>query len=453
MLEGDDGTPELSPHAALLLLEDRETMLKDIESDNKDKDREKTTPLAFFIRELNPTKSLKKLSVSLQKRSTSTEPPPLSLRDMQFLARHLIYWRRARAVPPLHMRDTYIVSPNCDLKQLSRATTLYAQRFSALPSLPNMLQLLSSKPKQYGRHIPSKDHKAAYMDILAWLLRGGWVTQLRTFAWVKITPKVKAAVATQLRKDAEEKTLAKAKEAMNKPDGSGMSKTFAHSSASTASRTARRTYSEDDYVPSASTSRKSSRSKASPRLEGLRSPIFRPRDRSCSDTASTVSGRTVIPFLPPSTFPSPALTAHRPSPLHAVDNINPLSPLDGVVESTSAPEIDSVSAASGPGLDTAETIFSDSNEAFPSTDEADYETSLVLSPHKASSLESKWLAYVGTHLEDVELRAAWGILVKHFNGERAIEEIASREGLKRKRVDELMEKLEAEGVLWVVRHW
>lgn len=450
MLEDDDGVPTLSPHAALLLLEDKETILKEIEGDNKGA----TDPLTFFVRGLNPTKSLQKLSTSLA----------LPLSDMQFLARHLIYWRRARAVPPLHIRDTYIVSPNCDLKQLSRATTLYAQQFPTLPSLPSMLQLLSTKPRQYGYLIPSKDHKAAYMDILAWLLRGGWVTQLRTFAWVKVTPAVKVAAAVQLRKEAEDKAALKNKAGPGRPDINGAKRADPLGSISSASVSARRTYSEDDYISSNSTSRKSSKSKVSPRLDALISPTIRvPHDRAASDTESIASNRTAIGPAAPVVLPSPALIPLRPSPLHAVDNINPLSPPNGSLidmTSSSAPETDSISAASAPGELAptevgAETILSENTilSSLPSTEEADYETSLVLSPHKANTLESRWLAHIGANLQNKELREVWGTLVKYFDGRKAVEEIASREGWKRRRVDELMTRLEAEGVLCVVRHW
>lgn len=450
MLEDDDGMPTLSPHAALLLLEDKETMLKEVENENN---KEMTTPLAYFIRELNPTKSLQKLSASLS----------LSLADMQFLARHLIYWRRARAVPPLHIRDTYIVSPNCDLRTLSKATTLYSQRFSALPSLPNMLQLLSAKPKQFGYLIPSKDHKAAYMEILAWLLRGGWVTQLRTFAWIKVSPAVKVAVAIQMRKEAAEKAVLTNRADTTRPDVIGTGRGNVHGSASTTALSARRTYSEDDYTSSNSNSRKSSKSKASPHLEARLSPTS--RDRSGSDTASMSSTRTAIP--PPSlsmalpSLPSPALIPLRPSPLHAVDNINPFSPptgLAGFPSSNSAPDTESLSVASAPDVDlatdsTAEPLFSGSTITLPSTQETDYETTLVLSPHKANTIESKWLAHIGSQLEDKELREVWPTLVKYFDGRRAVEEIASREGWKRRTVDELMMKLEQVGCLCVVRHW
>ncbi|KAL1296854.1 hypothetical protein AAFC00_004475 [Neodothiora populina] len=515
MLEDDDGVSTLSPHAALLLLEDKETMLKEIQGESK----ERTDPLMEFIGHLSPTKSLSKLSASLR----------LSLSDMQFLARHLIYWRRARAIPPLHIRDTYIVSPNCDMKSLSRATTLYAQRFHALPSLPNMLQLLSGKPKQYGYHIPTKDHKATYMEILAWLMRGGWVTQLRTFAWVKVTPAVKAAVAVQIRKEAE-RANARARAVMTRPDITGAKRTDMLGSISSASPSARRTYSEDDYISSNSTSRKSSKSKGqptSPRLDAILSPSISgsattamrvssnsmARDRaSISDTESISSARTAIPPSSMSSLPiavsSPALIPLRPSPLHAVDNINPFSPpnhsnnsmpstfsasVSGTQSNTntnSINETDSASVASvpisatgngiistgpdggapnnphtnpAPTADTAteagaETQISDTATTtlttLPSTDERDYETTLVLSPHRAKTLESRWLAHIGANvLKDKELRESWASLVKYFDGKRAIEEIAGREGWKRRRVDELMQRLEREGVLVVVRHW
>lgn len=115
----------------------------------------------------------------------------ISLADIQLLARHLVYWRRARAVPPLHQRDTYIVSPNADLSKLETASRLYSATFPTLPGLPKMLAALSGTPRQYASLIPSKDHKEMYFLILAWLLRGGWVTQLRTFAWIRVTPKTK----------------------------------------------------------------------------------------------------------------------------------------------------------------------------------------------------------------------------------------------------------------------
>ncbi|PVI07154.1 hypothetical protein DM02DRAFT_512968, partial [Periconia macrospinosa] len=166
-----DGAP-MTQHAALLLLDDPEVIIKDLLSSG---DKNYAAILTFYIRSIVPTKSLLKISIKQK----------ISAEDMEYIATHLVYWRRARLIAPLHPRDTYIVSPNADLSHLQPATAAYAARFSTLPSLPKMLSLLSGTPKPYRFFIPTADHKDAYMDILAWLMRGGWVTQLRTFAWVR----------------------------------------------------------------------------------------------------------------------------------------------------------------------------------------------------------------------------------------------------------------------------
>ncbi|KAF2735197.1 hypothetical protein EJ04DRAFT_491990 [Polyplosphaeria fusca] len=168
--EDDDGTP-LTQHSALLLLEDAETLIKDLESDS----RGSTAPLAFYIRNIVPTKSLQKISIKHN----------ILAQDMEYVASHLVFWRRARLIPPLHPRDTYIVSPNADMSALHAAIPAYAARFPTLPSLPKILSLLSGTPKPYRFFIPTNEHRERYMEILAWLMRGGWVTQLRTFAWVR----------------------------------------------------------------------------------------------------------------------------------------------------------------------------------------------------------------------------------------------------------------------------
>ncbi|KAF4556936.1 Nitrogen Permease regulator of amino acid transport activity 3-like protein [Elsinoe fawcettii] len=184
MLE-EDGA--LSPHAGLLLLQDKEAILKEIENDN----RELANPLALFIRELTPTKSLQKMAIRLS----------LRLPDLLFLARHLISWRRARAIPPLHLRDIYMVSPLADMKKFPEASEMFERRFPGLPSLSRMLQSLSSRSLPYGFLVPSQDHKPPYMEILAWLLRGNWVTQLRTFGWIRVSADIKAKATVLARKE------------------------------------------------------------------------------------------------------------------------------------------------------------------------------------------------------------------------------------------------------------
>ncbi|KAL9593340.1 MAG: hypothetical protein Q9219_007595, partial [cf. Caloplaca sp. 3 TL-2023] len=174
---------QLASQFTILLLSDLSNILSEI---NDTSSSPLSAPLTHFLQISKPTKSF------LQTSQSSGIPLP----DIQFFASHLIYWRKARAIPPLHQRDTYIVSPNADMSKLVSATSKFAKVFPALPSLPKILNLLST-PRAYSTLIPSKDHKEAFMEILAWLLRDGWVTQLRTFVWVRVPPHIKASVQSQ----------------------------------------------------------------------------------------------------------------------------------------------------------------------------------------------------------------------------------------------------------------
>lgn len=105
-------------------------------------------------------------------------------------AHHFISWRRAIAIPPLHARDVYIMSPNCDLSRIPRAAQEWARSFPLAPPLTNFLAELSYAPRPYKHFCPSKAHRPNYLAMLAWLMRGGWVTQLCTFAYVVVWPEI-----------------------------------------------------------------------------------------------------------------------------------------------------------------------------------------------------------------------------------------------------------------------
>ncbi|KAI9876152.1 MAG: Nitrogen permease regulator 3, partial [Watsoniomyces obsoletus] len=161
------GALQLAKQFSLLLKESPQKIVKEIQSTGGPL----ATPVSTFIDKARPTKSFYKISVANQ----------ISLADIQLLSRHLIYWRRAIAIPPLHHRDTYIVSPNADMSKLVEASKSFEMAFPMMPSLPRILSLLSQTPAPFGTLIPSSDHKGEYYRVLAWLMRGGWVTQLRTF--------------------------------------------------------------------------------------------------------------------------------------------------------------------------------------------------------------------------------------------------------------------------------
>lgn len=185
---GDDETEDdavLAKHFTLLFLEDVDSILKDIAAEAT----ESSASLAHFVKSVQPTLSFLQIS----------QQCGIPLHEIQILARHLVHWRKARAIPPIHQRDTYIVSPNADMKQLPSLIPLYAKAFPTSPTLPKMLSLLSAKPKPFAAFIPTRDHRSRYLEILTWLIRYSLATQLRTFAWVKIPIHVKMAVHKERR--------------------------------------------------------------------------------------------------------------------------------------------------------------------------------------------------------------------------------------------------------------
>ncbi|KAL4942291.1 hypothetical protein BDV06DRAFT_165462 [Aspergillus oleicola] len=347
----------LARHFALLLLDNEATIIKDVEAAGGTL----AAPLVHYIRCSKPTKSFVQISQS----------SGIPLNTIQFLASHLVYWRRARAIPPLHQRDTYIVSPNCDLSKLEIASAAYKLAFPTLPSLPKMLSALSGTPRPYGNFIPSKDHKPTYFSILAWLLRGGWVTQLRSFARIKVTPEIKMAVELAVRREEVDKYLSKGRS----------------SSASDKEESADDDGSENNDLDDSSSS-------------------------SSSSLASHGSGDE--------------------------------TPMPNRFKSDT-------------GVDLTHSLLDQSASLRSS--------SLILLPHKASPLESRWLDEIlarfpdhpagfasngsptaaesenGALVTTNSLKSVWPTFVKYLNGYDALEKVPVREGMKRKVVAQFLARL------------
>ena len=421
---GDDLDSPMTEHAALLLLQDPETIVKEFEGDHK-----ANGFLAFCIRQIVPTTSLQKISIRHN----------IVARDLEFIAKHLVYWRRARFIAPLHPRDTYMVSPNADMSALPHAIPLYAARFPTLPSLPKILSMLSGTPRPYRTFIPTAEHRDAYMEILAWLLRGGWVTQLRTFAWVRVTPEIKAQVAQEMEREAATKKAEDTRRDASDNDSQSESvfsdKRSSFLSAGRPSTPLRRPPRRDDEDSDGN-------QVLSPRAAYRGSPA-----RPASDAGSTSSNRTTIalssvrPTSPLHTQTKP----HRPSPLHLKTTspsrgqqhqaLSPISPLDNPPPSPPPPP-------------------SSSNAQTPAPlSPSHFSASLVLNPQKANAVEARWLEKIGASFEDAELREHWPMLLRHLDGRHALEDMNTREGIKRKRVAGLFNGVRNAGWLVVVRHW
>jgi nitrogen permease regulator 3-like protein len=384
---------QLAKSFTLLLREPAHKILKDIQTTGGPLPPQ----LVDFVTNLRPSKSFHKISQATH----------LPLADVQLLSRHLIYWRRAVAIPPLHHRDTYIVSPNCDLSSLAAATTVFATTFPMLPPLTRILSILSTGPPiPFGTLIPSSDHKEEYYRVLAWLLRGGWVTQLRTFAYVRVSPTTKAAVREHER---SEKVSA------------------AHSGLERLDLNPR-------HQPS-----KSSNNAHQATLQ------------LSSSNASSVSEHFHHQTLPSNDAHRPSITSRPSSEATTARSSNAAG---STATSTNHPH---------PQISPrhASLIYSPLR-ATPAE-------SAWLSRIHASLLTADIADLDLSSQEKQALHTAWPTLLKYFNGTEALEGIAVREGWKRKQVWGLLGQLgikwgwdlgiadqdtgERKGVVVTVRHW
>jgi hypothetical protein len=172
---------QITPLSTILLLDSRENLVRTLD-EHRD-----ASLLSYFIRESTPTKSLAKQAAKLA----------IPEKTILFLALHLVKWRKARVITPLHPRNLYVVSSSArqrsggggveeTTRNLRKLGIEYAKRFPALPSMETMLAMLGGgRPLKFGALIQSRDHRVPYMEILAWLVRHELVAQLKTVGWLQ----------------------------------------------------------------------------------------------------------------------------------------------------------------------------------------------------------------------------------------------------------------------------
>lgn len=175
----------------ILLLDDPETIIRDMHADTY-------VSLAVFIRGIDPTLSIEELS-ALNGRSVV---------KVVELAQSLVYWRRARFIVPISHKNTFVVSPLADMQQINEYNERFKEQFPGAPlTVQKLLSMLSTgKPRPYLNVIPSRDHRELYINALAWCMKYGLVMQLQTFAYLRVSKKIKADVNrdVQIEKDMAE---------------------------------------------------------------------------------------------------------------------------------------------------------------------------------------------------------------------------------------------------------
>ncbi|KAI5291731.1 Nitrogen permease regulator 3 [Ascosphaera aggregata] len=415
--EGMDRPAMLAKHFALLLLVDEKQILKDIDMTTTFGLR-----LAHYIRVTKPNKSFVQIS--------AISGIPLS--DIQVFAGHLIYWRRARAIPPLNQQDTYIVSPNADLRQLHSASAAYKTAFPAMPTLPKMLAMLSGPPRPYSTLIPSRDHKDIYYSVLVWLLRGGWVTQLRTLLWVKVSPEIKAAASMTLNQGKK----AKRKEAEEEKKGKAILEKLPENSESEAAHTVThdsRSGSDDEIAKSMSPI-VTDEYQSEYEEDSVHSEYFR-------QEGGRPHGSLDVNYLTSSLILKP----YRASPLESrwLEEIQSRFPPIRQQPNRSHPLFCHHLQTNNPSIDHP---YSSSPRVRMGTSPSAALQSGRTSGTATPAYDTEGLGGLGIEYDEDILQRYWPIFTKYFNGSDSAESIAVREGMKKKVVRRLLTKMD-EGIL------
>lgn len=357
--EGNPDPTQLDKHFALLLLEDEVDVIAEISSE----DTELSAPLIQVIKWAKPTLSFQQVA----------QANNVGLDEVLTLAQHLIYWRKAIAIPPIHARDMFIVSPNCDMHKLVSASQQWKKAFPFAPSLQSFLGQISYAPRAYKTFVPSKSHREKYMEMLAWLIRSGWVTHLRTFCWIWVWPEIIYEVEYQLKAEAIERTK-------NPP---------------------------------------------------LQTAPGSPEGNNSSEEAT--DGEKTSPLDP--TAPLTTEQAAEAARLErlAAKTVAEAKAAEEEFEAMPVPE-----ATDHPSMNNAEHL-------------RDLSSYAIVDPHKASHVETLYIAAIGKRWTDPKAKALWPKFVKYFNGTNALEDIWAKEGMKRKETWNVL--LAYQEQILVMKHW
>lgn len=107
------------------------------------------------------------------------------------MARELIDLDMARAIPPLSSKGIYIVSPLAPIQAISSTTQKFKTRFPTAPSLSTLLSTISTdRPRPWADVLTQLPLPP---EILPYLMRLGWLTQLREFYFIRISREIKIA--------------------------------------------------------------------------------------------------------------------------------------------------------------------------------------------------------------------------------------------------------------------
>jgi len=427
----------LDRNFALLLISDEKKVIAELQADSD----ETTAAMVEFVRLTKPTMSIYQIG----------HGNTLSPAQVRKYAQHFIFWRRAIAIPPLHARDVYIMSPNCNTSALPQASRAWSRAFPLAPPLPNFLADLSAAPRSYKSFAPSKSHRPTYLQMLAWLMRGGWVTQLCTFAYVVVWPEILYEVEYQL--EADELKAAAAPITQRSPTspsmrtGSGVSGSYVAVSNSL-----------DDLIsPTGSVSDTSEYMSH----QSHHTSHQRQMSTSSSDSVSMEASQISITSASSerTAFASPTNVGGSSSSDAAMRQFSSSTTTTGEQAAEKA-RLSRIAEKSQ--REAAEKAAAHARKPVPigtptpSKNNAPHLSHLqpyiIVDAKKATGHDSLYLSAIGRRFRDPKVQRAWPVFWKYLNGRTALERIALQEdNMKRKEAWTLLTAMSEH--LVTVRHW
>ncbi|RHZ85444.1 hypothetical protein Glove_65g69 [Diversispora epigaea] len=166
--------PVIAPYHTLLLLDDPEEILKNIPLDAN-------PTLVQLVQILTPTQRLADLCAVLD----------CSLAQIFRIAAHLIYWKKAKIIDVISVRNTYVVSPTADMNSLQIHIEYFNQHFPEALDLVTILGSLSTPKPYFISTNVFRDHRTMYLEAMTYLLRKDLVVQLHAYIFFMIPQHIK----------------------------------------------------------------------------------------------------------------------------------------------------------------------------------------------------------------------------------------------------------------------
>ncbi|KAI1764054.1 nitrogen permease regulator of amino acid transport activity 3-domain-containing protein [Hypoxylon sp. FL1150] len=435
----------LDKNFALLLMTDEKKIIAELQADPD----ETTAAMIEFVRLSKPTMSFYQIG-----QGTSLSPA-----QVRKYAQHFIFWRRAIAIPPLHARDVYILSPNSDMTRLPRASQAWARAFPLAPPLPEFLAALSAAPRSYKLFAPSKNHRPTYLAMLAWLMRGGWVTQLCAFAYVVVWPEILYEVDYELEAEELRAAQQRDEDAHAEADGNSSSAPDSGSSQASSPPLHSPSYSADIQPPQ----------HKRPLSPGTASPTSGVPPSMASSTATLRSPPHTTSSSSSSTTPTTTTTIAAAT---AGEQAAEQARLDRLATRAhrEAAEKAAAHARRPPPRATAHPSVNDAPHL------AHLSPYIIVDAGRVGERESRYLSAIGRRLPErvasgtalnssssggaklgkapaanLNPRAAWPVFWKYLDGRCPLERVALHEDMKRRDAWNLLNSMSE--YLLTVRHW